>query len=59
MTYSDTTPRGLRHSIRETVRFHSGLFIAQGVIMTLLGFAAFVWPQISSLAVECYAGWVF
>lgn len=59
MTSSHATPGGIRQSIRETVRFHSGLFIAQGVIMTLLGIAALVWPQISSLAVELYVGWVF
>lgn len=59
MTYSDTKHGGIRQSIREIVRFHSGLFITQGVIMTLLGIAALVWPQISSLAVELYVGWFF
>lgn len=59
MTSSYATSWGIRQSIRETVRFHSRLFIAQGVIMTLLGIAALVWPQVSSLAVELYVGWVF
>ena len=59
MASMDTAHGGIGQSIRETVRFHSGLFIAQGVIMTLLGIAALVWPQISSVAVELYIGWVF
>lgn len=58
MTSSQASPGDIRHSIRETVRSHSGLFIAQGVIVTLLGVAALVWPEISSLAVALYVGWV-
>ncbi len=48
----------LRQSIRDTVRHHSGLFLAQGIITTLLGIAAVVWPQISTVAVELYVGWI-
>jgi len=59
MTFSDATHGGIRHSIRAAVRVHSRLFIAQGVIMTLLGIAALVWPEISSLAVALYVGWFF
>jgi len=46
------------HSIRDVVRLHSGLLLAQGVILTLLGVAAVIWPQISSLAVDVYVGWI-
>jgi uncharacterized membrane protein HdeD (DUF308 family) len=45
--------------IRESVRTHSGLFVAQGVIITLLGVAAVIWPQVSTLAVDLYVGWFF
>jgi uncharacterized membrane protein HdeD (DUF308 family) len=58
MASSQATPGDIRRSIRETVRIHSGLFLAQGVIMTLLGVAAVIWPEISSLAVELYVGWL-
>ena len=51
-----TTVDDLHKSIRDTVRLHSGLFVAQGVIMTLLGIAAVVWPYISSVAVDFYVG---
>jgi uncharacterized membrane protein HdeD (DUF308 family) len=45
--------------IRESVRANSNLFVAQGVIITLLGVAAVVWPQVSTLAVDLFAGWLF
>jgi len=48
----------LQQSIRDTVRLHSGLFLAQGIITTLLGIAAVIWPQISTMAVELYVGWI-
>ncbi len=49
----------LHRTIRDTVRIHSGLFLAQGIIMTLLGIAAVIWPLFSSLAVDVYVGWLF
>ena len=49
----------LHRTIRDTVRIHSGLFLAQGIIMTLLGIAAVIWPLISSLAVDVFVGWLF
>jgi len=59
MNSSDMTVDDMQKSIREMVRLHSGLLIAQGVIITLLGMAAVVWPQISSIAVDVYVGWIF
>lgn len=55
---SSGTVDTMQQSIRDVVRVHSGLFLAQGIIMTLLGVAAVVWPQISSLAVDVYVGWI-
>jgi len=49
----------LHKSIRDTVRLHSGLFVAQGIIMTLLGIAAVIWPLISTVAIDFYVGWLF
>jgi uncharacterized membrane protein HdeD (DUF308 family) len=46
-------------AITETIRTYWGLFLAQGLIMMVLGAAAIVWPQISTLAVDLYAGWMF
>jgi len=45
--------------ITETIRTYWGLFLAQGIIMMVLGAVAIVWPQLSTLAVDLYAGWMF
>lgn len=55
---SSDVPFDSRGAVREGVRAHAGLFVAQGVIMTLLGIAAVAWPHISSIAVELYVGWL-
>jgi len=49
----------MQHVIRETVRLHWQLFLAQGVIMVILGVLAVVWLQISTIAVDIYVGWLF
>jgi uncharacterized membrane protein HdeD (DUF308 family) len=48
----------MQQSIREVVRTYSGAFLVQGILMTVLGVAAVVWPQVSSLAVDVYVGWI-
>jgi uncharacterized membrane protein HdeD (DUF308 family) len=58
MASETTTVGDMQQSIREVVRTYSGAFLAQGILMTLLGVAAVVWPQVSSLAVDVYVGWV-
>jgi uncharacterized membrane protein HdeD (DUF308 family) len=59
MSYSDTTISDLRRSVRDTVRLHSALFLTQGVIITVLGVLAILWPQISTVAVDVYIGALF
>ena len=59
MSSLGTSFNDMQQGIRDVVRVHSGLFMAQGIIMTLLGIAAVVWPQLSSLAVDVYVGWIF
>ncbi len=56
---ADVSMNNMRQAVRETVRAHSGLFLAQGILTTILGVAAVIWPQISTLAVELYVGWIF
>lgn len=48
----------MQQAIQDAVRHHSGLFLAQGIIITLLGVAAVIWPQVSTLAVDIYVGWL-
>lgn len=57
MTFSDGRFDGAR-ALRETLRVHSRLFLAQGLITALLGIAAVIWPNISSVAAELYIGWI-
>lgn len=54
MSISNPTQR----SIGETMRTHWVLFVIQGVIMMALGAVAIIWPQISTLAVDIYVGWI-
>lgn len=46
-------------AITETVRAYRVMFLAQGIIMMVLGAAAIVWPQISTIAVDLFVGWIF
>jgi len=56
---STHTLRDVERAISETVRTYWVLFLVQGVIMMALGVLAIIWPQISTLAVDIYVGWMF
>jgi uncharacterized membrane protein HdeD (DUF308 family) len=56
---SSNSPTELRRGIEETMRAHWVLFLAQGLIMMILGILAMIWPQLSTLAVDIYVGWMF
>jgi uncharacterized membrane protein HdeD (DUF308 family) len=59
MTSANISSDDLARNIKESVQLHWSLFTAQGVIMVLLGIAAVIWPQLSSMAVDVYVGWLF
>lgn len=59
MSYSSPTGSDVQRAISDTMKTHWVLFLTQGVIMMVLGVLAIVWPQISTLAVEIYVGWIF
>jgi uncharacterized membrane protein HdeD (DUF308 family) len=59
MTSSGPSAGGTPRSLNETLHTYSVLFVVQGIIMMVLGLAAIIWPQISTLAVDIYAGWLF
>ena len=46
-------------AITKTIRSYWVLFLVQGIITMALGAGAIVWPQLSTLAVDVYAGWMF
>ena len=59
MSSANATLSDMQHAVRDTVRLHWQLFLTQGVIMVILGVLAVVWPQISTIAVDVYIGWLF
>jgi len=62
MSSSDSripTVGDIRRSVRDAVRLHWGIFLFQGVVLTILGVLAIVWPQISTVAVDVYVGILF
>ena len=59
MSSSSPTLSDMQRAVRDTLRVHWQLFLAQGVIMVILGILAIIWPGISTLAVDVYVGWLF
>jgi uncharacterized membrane protein HdeD (DUF308 family) len=49
----------MQRAVKDTVRLYWQLFLAQGVIMVILGILAVIWPQISTVAVDIFIGWLF
>jgi uncharacterized membrane protein HdeD (DUF308 family) len=50
---------GLRRQLALTIHAHWKLFLAQGIVMIVLGFLAVVVPVLATLAVEIFVGWLF
>jgi uncharacterized membrane protein HdeD (DUF308 family) len=59
MTIADSHVSDAGSEIRQAIRRHWGLFLAQGIIMIVLGVLALARPMIATLAVEIFAGWLF
>ena len=59
MSTSAPTIDDIERPIRHSVRLHWRLFLTQGVITTILGVLAVIWPQISTVAVDVYIGVLF
>lgn len=49
----------VQRAVDETLRAHWILFLVQGLLMIALGTLAIIWPQISTVAVDIYVGWMF
>jgi uncharacterized membrane protein HdeD (DUF308 family) len=59
MTAAEVKLDDLQRSFRKAVHDHWGLFLAQGIVMAVLGLLAVAVPVVATLAVEFYAGWLF
>ena len=58
MASSNPTVSDLQRAVKDTVHSYWQLFLTQGVMMVILGILAVV-PQISTVAVDVYVGWLF
>ena len=48
----------MREALQQTVRKNSLLFLIQAVLMVVAGFAALLYPLVSSVALAIFLGWV-
>jgi len=49
----------LQNQMRASVREHWKAFLIEGIVLAILGLAAIIVPQLASLAVTIYLGWMF
>jgi uncharacterized membrane protein HdeD (DUF308 family) len=49
----------IRRQMAATIHAHWKLFLAQGIVMMVLGLLAVAMPNIATLAVEIFVGWLF
>src|SRR5262245_66026294 len=55
------SPEGtdIQRAIIKSIREHWKLFLIEGVILTVLGILAIIVPQVATLAVTIFLGWLF
>ena len=51
--------QGIERAMSSAIRGHWGLFLAEGIILVILGLAAVVVPPIATIAFEIIIGWLF
>lgn len=54
-----TSSDDLRRDVASAVHAHWGLFLFEGIVLVLLGFAAIVVPVVATLAFTLVIGWLF
>jgi uncharacterized membrane protein HdeD (DUF308 family) len=59
MTTIDPNLNELQRAVRDTLHAHWAMFLSQGVIMVILGAAAFAAPTLAAIAVDIFVGWLF
>ncbi len=50
---------GIRHRLAGAIHAHWKLFLAEGIVMVVLGLLAIAVPEIASLAITIFIGWLF
>ena len=59
MSTTTPTPQDVRAALGRALHEHWGLFLAEGIILVILGLLAIVVPPLASLAVTIFIGWLF
>ena len=54
-----TSSDDLRRDVASAIHAHWGLFLFEGIVLVLLGFAAIVVPVVATLAFTLVIGWLF
>ena len=49
----------IRRQLASTIHSHWKLFLAQGILMMVLGFLAVLEPNVATVAVSLFVGWLF
>ena len=57
--HQPTTSDELRRDVASAIHAHWGLFLFEGIVLVLLGFAAIVVPVVATLAITLVIGWLF
>jgi uncharacterized membrane protein HdeD (DUF308 family) len=52
-------PSELQRALTQSIREHWVLFLVEGIVLVLLGVLAIVVPQVATLAVAIFLGWLF
>ena len=50
---------GIRRQTAATIHSHWKLVLAQGIVMMVLGFLAVIEPNVATLAISIFVGWLF
>ena len=59
MSTTTPTPQDVRAALGRALHEHWGLFLAEGIILVILGLLAIIVPPLASLAVTIFIGWLF
>ena len=54
-----TDEQGIENAVSGAIRAHWKLFLIEGIVLVILGFAAILVPPIATLAFELVIGWLF
>ena len=57
--HQPTTSDELRRDVASAIHAHWGLFLFEGIVLVLLGFAAIIVPVVATLAFTLVIGWLF